>query len=428
MESKKKTILIVPGIFPFPPYEGGQICIYSFIDFLKEDINIHLLLTTKNKAEKEYVDKYKTILNNVNFHIVDTSNETQEPSIARKIIFSIKKIYSHIILLNKKQKTDNNIKHNFNNFKTPFFIHTEEFVLKFKYLLNQYSYDLVQLEITNMLNLVTLIPTETKKIFVDIESRHSLLKDYGTTKNINSHYVKYVSDSYKLIEHAYMRNFDAIFTLNNADAEVLRRELSDVLVYNSPFPVLDSDINMKDFCDSAEMTKIVFMGNESHLPNYDAVNWFICEILPNIKSQSFKLFITGKWTKQTIQRFCALSPNIVFTGFIDDLKSLLNGSISVVPIRLGGGGMRTKIIYALANNSAVITTSIAAVGLIDLGKDSFIVSDECEDFINELNKLIIDKTQFKKLVDNGKKLILNNFTQEILGKRRLNYYNEICNK
>ena len=34
IKQKALNILIVPGIFPFPPNAGGRICIYGFIEYL----------------------------------------------------------------------------------------------------------------------------------------------------------------------------------------------------------------------------------------------------------------------------------------------------------------------------------------------------------------------------------------------------------
>lgn len=424
-KEKKLNILIVPGIFPFPPNDGGQICVYSFIEFLKDIHDIHVLLPVHNKEQLEIIEIYKKRLNSVFIHVVDFCENDMNMTLDKKIFKLTKSIFFKIKNKYKPTIEPNFFSPQYSDYTTPFSPHLEKYVKKLKEILTMYNFDIVQMEYTKMLNLVSLIPNNVKKIFIEIESRHALLKDYGISKNMDKDFTDYVSTNARILEHTFMSRYDAVFTLNQNDADEIKKSLPNISVYNSPFPVLDKDIITKFNNKAFNVDKLVFMGSENHFPNYDAIEWFINDIFPFINAKDINLLITGNWSSKTKDKFYRINSKIIFTGFVDNLSDILENSISIVPIRLGGGGLRTKIIYAMANNSPVITTSLASIGILGIDDNAFITANTSIEFIEKINKLVTTKEQCKELIEKGKKLVLNNYSQSALGKLRNNYYYDI---
>ncbi len=421
IKQKALNILIVPGIFPFPPNAGGRICIYGFIEYLQTKNNLHLLLLVNNKKQILLIEEYKRSLKNVTFHVVQYL--PIELNLIFRIANKIKRIFKYFLNIFKKIEITNI--YNNQNHTTPFMPQPEVFVRKFKDVLNATSFDIVQLELITMLNLINIIPENIKKIFVLIESRHSYLRDYGHTKKIDPVFIDHVCENAKILEYAYLSKCDAIFTLNKEDAEMIKKDLPLSKTFISPFPILDKDINLQ-MSENFKIQKLVFVGAETHFPNYDAMEWFISTILPNIKA-NIKLYIIGYWSKETKKVFRNFSKNIVFTGYIEDLSSFLVNSISVVPIRIGGGGMRTKILYSMANNTPVITTSLASLGFSEYGSNTMMIADTANEFIQKINTLIQDKNKCEELISNGKKFVIYNYSQKTLGNLRNKFYHEIIN-
>lgn len=429
----KLNILIIPGIFPFPPIDGGKICIYSFIDSLRHVQNIHLLLPIYDIEQLKAVESMKETWDNVQIHTVKEYTFKLNNIVKNETAEKLKKTYKKVIniLPGVSSLTEGNFP-----FKsvasylykkvTP--AYSLNFIKALIKLLNEIKFDIVQMEHTPTLNLVNVFPQEIKKIFVEIESHHLMVREYGNTTDIDKDYINYISKNIKDVELSYMRKFDAIFTLSEVDRERLQNDLPDLKVYLSPYPVLDADIS-NEVLPQVSTKNIVFMGNEGHQSNRDAVFWFTREILPLIDSNNFaNLYITGVWTEETIKEITALNSKIIFTGFLENLKSLLANSISIVPIRLGGGGMRTKIIYAMASNSAVITTSLGATGIVGKNQKDFLIADTKEEFSGALNNVLTDQTLYEKLILNGKTNIQQNYSQTILTKKRNQFYYEIIKK
>lgn len=222
-----------------------------------------------------------------------------------------------------------------------------------------------------------------------------------------------------------MAKYDAIFTLNESDEEFLKEHFPGKKIYTTAFPVLDRDV-VEGFPDNFAVKKIVMLGGEAHAPNKDALFWFLKEILPLIElKEDIKIYVTSRWFPETMKTVSAISDRIVFTGFIEDIKELLANSVSIVPIRLGGGGIRTKTIYAMASNSAVVTTSLAAVGIEGKDENAFLIADTAQEFADAMNAVLNDEKLCETLVINGKNVIEKHYRQKTLSERRNKFYHEI---
>ncbi|KAF0126987.1 MAG: rfaG [Elusimicrobia bacterium] len=430
---RRLRILIIPGLFPFPPVNGGKICIYSFIEYLRFKHEIHLYLPLRNDSEIALVEEYRKIWPEVAFHTVQLFASARRHS-ALSALFAIRNqakiFFNYLETAFSAKKVQNydkppgwceNIE-----VTVPFAPFPEQFVAKLTEILKKFAFDIVQIEYTSAINLVNVIPPGPKKIFVEIESRRSVLKDYGRINRSNQEFIDYVVKNTKDLEHAFMKNYDALFTLNDLDCKELKNAFPGINVFNSPFPVMDSQIIKNDVFDAP--IKLLFLGGESHYPNYDALIWFVTEIMPLVQNnERLKLYVTGSWQKETIRYIRHLNGNVIFTGFLGDLTDVFKGSISIVPIRIGGGGLRAKIIYSMAAGSPVITTPLAIKGFNCENKKDLIVADTKEEFAGAINELLCDLHLSGKLIKNGKKLIVNQYGQGYLAEKRDSFYQIICN-
>jgi len=108
---------------------------------------------------------------------------------------------------------------------------------------------------------------------------------------------------------------------------------------------------------------LVFVGNFIHPPNVDAAVWLIRSIFPALQSQvpELELFIVGDQPPAQLKQLAR--EKIVITGRVPDVAHYLErASLCVAPMRLGGG-MRIKVLEALAAGKAVVATPLAVEGL-----------------------------------------------------------------
>ncbi len=146
-------------------------------------------------------------------------------------------------------------------------------------------------------------------------------------------------------------------------------------------PYVDS-IFKKTNRDRIEKHSLLYWGAMNRPENRDAVLWFTEEIFPAIldKFPDSKLYIAGANPPENIKKLG--SKNIEVTGFVENpLEYFEKAEAAVVPLRLGAG-IKVKVLECLEAGLPVITTSVGAEGIPDMGR--LIVADGKDDFIKAI--------------------------------------------
>lgn len=130
---------------------------------------------------------------------------------------------------------------------------------------------------------------------------------------------------------------------------------------------------------------LLFVGNFKHFPNVEAADRLIHKIFPTVQAEfpEARLLIVGNQPPATLQQ--EASENVIVTGFVPDVRPYLDrAALVVVPLRLGGG-MRVKVLEALAAGKAVVASPLAVEGL-DLANGEQVVLAEND---HEFNQAIL---------------------------------------
>ena len=151
-----------------------------------------------------------------------------------------------------------------------------------------------------------------------------------------------------------------------------------------------------------EENTLIYNGALTYSANYDAICYFLNEIFPLIIKQipDVKLKITGKTDGIDINSL-PHHQNVLFTGYVPDIRPVVKSSmVCVVPIQVGGG-TRLKILEAMALGTPVVSTSKGAEGLhLEHGKD-LLIADSPEDFANAVILVMRDRKLQNQLMENA---------------------------
>lgn len=165
--------------------------------------------------------------------------------------------------------------------------------------------------------------------------------------------------------------------------------------------------------DVSKRKNIMFVGGFRHDPNADGVLWFLDKIWPEIcRELDMKFYIVGSHVPEEIKAFHGKN-GIDVKGFVSDeeLERLYaECRLVVVPLRYGAG-VKGKVVEALYNGSAVVTTSVGAEGIKGIEKASVIV-DEPEHFAAEVVRLYQDDESLSRLIRQGRRLIREQFSTD----------------
>lgn len=200
-------------------------------------------------------------------------------------------------------------------------------------------------------------------------------------------------------EFAAIRVVDATIVHSSAELELLRPECPVEKI--SVFPlIMDVPGTNKSFSDRRD---IVFVGGYQHTPNIDAVQFFVSEIMPLLRKQlpGVRFYVVGSKPPDEITTLAC--EDVIITGFIEDLTSMLDKMrVSVVPLRYGAG-IKGKVGSAMAVGLPVVATSIAAEGMSLTDGENILVADGVEAFASTVVSLYESEVLWNKLSEEGLK-------------------------
>ncbi len=109
---------------------------------------------------------------------------------------------------------------------------------------------------------------------------------------------------------------------------------------------------------------LVFDGTMDFRPNVDAVLWFASEVWPHVRRArpDAQFYIVGRNPSAEVLAL-GRRPGITVTGAVDDTRGWVAGAtVYVVPMRMGGG-VRLKVLQAMAMGCAIVSTPMGAEGI-----------------------------------------------------------------
>ena len=161
---------------------------------------------------------------------------------------------------------------------------------------------------------------------------------------------------------------------------------------------------------------LVFMGSMDWLPNSDAVNYFVREILPLIwqRKPHCTLAVVGRSPSPSVFALAQRDSRIQVTGTVPDVRPWLWGaSVSIVPLRIGGG-TRLKLYEAMAAGTATVSTSIGAEGLEVSHPANIRLADSPQSFADECLALLNDAAERQAMAAQALQLVTSRFSWDVV--------------
>ncbi|MGB5939042.1 MAG: glycosyltransferase [Rhodanobacter sp.] len=116
---------------------------------------------------------------------------------------------------------------------------------------------------------------------------------------------------------------------------------------------------------AAHRRGMLFVGSHAHAPNVDGLDWFFTEILPRVRAQGCHdtVYVAGSGMER--YKLPAADSSTQILGWLDEtaLESLYTRvRVALVPLRYGGG-VKGKVLEAMAHGVPCVATTAAAQGL-----------------------------------------------------------------
>jgi glycosyltransferase involved in cell wall biosynthesis len=168
----------------------------------------------------------------------------------------------------------------------------------------------------------------------------------------------------------FVSDTDRLKAINQFGLEKDKTLLTPYGVELESAPVLSSVESFSALRDrlgiSSGEKMILFFSTLSYKPNYEAVQFIANDIYPRLKldkSYYFKIVICGKGLPDKIKELLIDKPEIIYTGFVDDINLYIDAADLMINPLLSGGGVKTKVIDTLARGQRVVSTVNGAEGI-----------------------------------------------------------------
>lgn len=194
----------------------------------------------------------------------------------------------------------------------------------------------------------------------------SRLREYAAQKAAWPRAKRWVSwQAWTRYELAWYPRCQALMAISEPDRAALQILVPDVESFSNPAAISARDIAA---LPPARPGRVGFGGNFGHPPNLDALAFLNTEIAPRLAGlfPAVEIVVAGRGIPASAR--ANLHSTVRLQGFVSDYDAFVAScSVFIAPLRFGGG-VKIKVLEALACGRPVVTTPIGAEG-IPLGPD-----------------------------------------------------------
>ena len=394
-------ILMLTPYLPYPPSSGGQIRSYNLIKHLSKEHEITLCSLIKFDSEEKYVKNLKPFCKNI--HVF---KRAKKPWTISNILNTGFSAFPFLVVRNFSKEQQTALKK---------IIETEKF-------------DLIHAE---TFYVSPHIPkTDIPTVLVDQTIEYQVYRHYVNNFRIPFLRPLLLVDVTKIRywETYFWKKAARVVAVSQRDAEIMKNLVKGLKVNVIPNGVGE---DLMDNVPTHFKKTILFMGNYAWLQNIEAAKILALEIFPKIlkKVPECKLIIAGQNTGKISD---LKSENVELKDFaVDDIESVKKAyqqnGIMVAPL-YGPGGTRLKILAAMASKMPVVTTEIGSEGIDAKHMESMLIAKNPDELASLAVKLFEDKDLYKKVAENSRKLVEENYSYAGIAKKLSDVYREVVEK
>jgi glycosyltransferase involved in cell wall biosynthesis len=223
-----------------------------------------------------------------------------------------------------------------------------------------------------------------------------------------------VAASLRTYEVRHLNTPDAVIPISAGDAEDFRR-----LGCTRPMQVVPCGVALSDV-GSPEPGTVGFIGSLDFRPNQDAVRWIIDELWPRVPDA--RLFIAGSGAPAWLR---TLGRNIEFLGEVPDAQAFLRRMSIVIAPLFAGGGMRIKVLEAMALAKPIVATALGAGGIETENGRDILIADDVASFASSVTRLLRDPETASRIGNAARETVRDRYDNDTLARGLLRFYESL---
>jgi glycosyltransferase involved in cell wall biosynthesis len=231
-----------------------------------------------------------------------------------------------------------------------------------------------------------------------------------------------VAASLRAYEVRQLNTSDAVVPISAEDGDEFRRLGCTGPIYVVPCGITPVDLPAK----AAESGTVGFIGSLDFRPNQEAVTWIVDELWPRVteRAPEAHLSIAGSGAPDWLRRHAA-GQNIEFLGEVDDAQAFLTRMSVVIAPLFAGGGMRIKVLEAMALSKPIVATTLGAGG-IDVQSDrDILIADDVMSFAAGVTRLMREPDTAARIGNAARNTVRERYDNDTLARGLLRFYESL---
>lgn len=386
-----KRILILTNRVPYPLNDGGNLAMHAMVNGYRQSGWDVCLLSMNTSRHYITPDQQKNIYTDIHsFDTVDVDNRVKSIPAIANFLFSNKP--NHVMRFTSKAYA-RQLKQKIDTFK-PDIIQVESIFL---------SGYLAEIKTWTTARLVLRMHNIEYQIWQRLAREH---------KNFLKHfYLKNLSERIKKYEEWAWQQYDILLPITDSDAAIVQASYPSVTTITVPF-----GINVSELSGASRevLWEGYHIGAMDWMPNQEAILWFLNKVWPLLHKNvpEFRFYFAGRHMPPSFMQMN--KEGVVCAGEVPDADAFIaDKKILIVPLR-SGGGIRVKILEAMAKGKVVVSTDVGMQGIEAVPGIHYLKANTAEEFTSKINWCLANKDKAEQLAIAAMELIKERYNNRMI--------------
>ncbi|RYZ54358.1 MAG: glycosyltransferase [Sphingobacteriales bacterium] len=381
------SILILSNRVPFPLNDGGSLAMYRMIEgYFKAGWDVFLF---SMNTSRHFVppDTLPPLFRQIRLETFDINTDV-------KVVPTVK----NFLLSRKPNHADR--------------FYSKDFETRLRQIIASFKPDIIQLE---SIYLASYIDTVRQACNAHLAIRLHNIEfqiwerlSEETSTGFRKFYLRDLAARIRRFEMDAWERADILLPITGVDANLVKQHVpeAEIMVVPYGFEISQTSAGMNGVWSAYHL------GAMDWVPNAEAVSWFIEEVWPGVHEQKpgFHFYFAGRNMPYSFQKYNG--NGVTCMGEVADAAEFIaDKNILVVPLR-SGGGVRIKILEAMAAGKLVISTAVGMQGIDEAipGKH-YLQADTVNEFREKLLWCLDNQTEAASVAQSGAVMVREGYDE-----------------